>query len=203
MIERAFNLTETQAKDFLRETLSRATQVDADPLELLLDLFELVSYKKNHVIIEEGKIADYFYFIGKGIIRVYFFKKDKLVIERFEKEGGLFGGNFTHITKKPGTHVYESVEDVQLLRIKYAELDELCKKSHQIERLYRIMMEHFHSGYVERLSFFKSLTSEEKYHEFIEQYGDVVNRVSLKDVANYLDMTPETLSRIRSKYDKY
>jgi CRP-like cAMP-binding protein len=203
MTERAFNLTETQAKDFLRETLSRATQVDADPLELLLDLFELVSYKKNHVIIEEGKIADYFYFIGKGIIRVYFFKKDKLVIERFEKEGGLFGANFTHITKKPGTHVYESVEDVQLLRIKYAELDELCKKSHQIERLYRIMMEHFHSGYVERLSFFKSLTSEEKYHEFIEQYGDVVNRVSLKDVANYLDMTPETLSRIRSKYDKY
>ncbi|MBK9792390.1 MAG: Crp/Fnr family transcriptional regulator [Sphingobacteriales bacterium] len=203
MTKQAVNLLETQAKDFLRQILTTAAQVDDDSLDVLLDLFELVSYKKNHEIIEEGKIADYFYYIHKGIIRVYFYKNDKLVIERFEKEGGLFGGNFTHVTKKTGTHIYESVEEVQLLRIKYADLDELCKKSHQIERLYRIMMEHFHSGYVERLSTFKSLSSEERYHEFIQQYGDIANRVSLKDVANYLGMTPETLSRIRSKYDKY
>ena len=203
MTRQTDNLLETQAKEILKKTLSGITDVQDRQLNLLIDLFELVSFKKNHEIIKEGEIAEYFYFIYKGIIKVYFYKNDKPVVERFEQEGGLFGGNFTHLTKKPGTHIYESIEDVVLLRIKYAELDDLCKKHHEIERLYRVSMELFHTGYVERLSSFKSLSSEERYHEFMQQYGNITNRVPLKDIANYLDMTPETLSRIRSKYDKY
>jgi CRP-like cAMP-binding protein len=203
MTRQTDNLLETQAKEILKKTLSGITDVKDSQLNLLIDLFELVSFKKNHEIIKEGEIAEYFYFIYKGIIKVYFYKNDKPVVERFEQEGGLFGGNFTHLTKKPGTHIYESIEDVVLLRIKYAELDDLCKKHHEIERLYRVSMEIFHTGYVERLSSFKSLSSEERYHEFVQQYGNITNRVPLKDIANYLDMTPETLSRIRSKYDKY
>ncbi|MFN8295880.1 MAG: Crp/Fnr family transcriptional regulator [Chitinophagales bacterium] len=203
MTRQTDNLLETQAKAILKKTLSGTTDVQDSQLDLLIDLFELVTFKKNHEIIKEGEIAEYFYFIFKGIIKVYFYKNDKPVVERFEQEGGLFGGNFTHLTKKPGTHIYESIEDVVLLRIKYAELDNLCKKYHEIERLYRVSMEIFHTGYVERLSSFKSLSSEERYHEFVQQYGNITNRVPLKDIANYLDMTPETLSRIRSKYDKY
>jgi CRP-like cAMP-binding protein len=202
MTKHADSLQETQAKELLRNMLITTVGVESAQLDPLLDLFELVSYKKNHAVIEEGIIADYFYFIFKGVIRVYYYKNDKMVIERFEKEGGLFGGNFTHLTKKPGTHIYESVEEVVLLRIKYSNLEELCKREHAIERVYRIMMEAFHSGYVERLFSFKSLSSEERYHEFILQYGEIANRVPLKDIANYLGMTPETLSRIRSKYDK-
>ena len=203
MTRQTDNLLETQAKEILKKKLSGITDVQDSQLNLLINLFELVTFKKNHEIIKEGEIAEYFYFIFKGIIKVYFYKNDKPVVERFEQEGGLFGGNFTHLTKKPGTHIYESIEDVVLLRIKYAELDDLCKKYHEIERLYRVSMEIFHTGYVERLSSFKSLSSEERYNEFVQQYGNITNRVPLKDIANYLDMTPETLSRIRSKYDKY
>ncbi len=203
MTKQTPNYLETQARDFLKKSLQEAVQIDDNALDSLVDLFEIVVYKKNQIIIDEGKIADHFYFIYKGIIRIYFYKNDKLVIERFEKEGGLFGGNFTHLTKKPGKHIYESVEEVVLMKIKYEDLDKLCKESHEVERLYRVSMELFHSHYVERLSAFKSTSSEERYHEFIQEYGDVANRVSLKDVANYLDMTPETLSRIRAKYDKH
>ena len=203
MTQRSLSTLEQHAKEYLKKALLSTVEIDDTSIHSLLDLFEMVTCKKNQIIINEGEIADYLYFIYKGIVRVYYYKSDKIVIERFEKEGGLFGGNFTHLTKKPGTHIYESVEDVVLLRIRYTDLEALCKKSHEIERLYRVSMELFHSGYVERLSSFKSLSSEEKYHELMQQYGDITNRVPLKDIANYLDMTPETLSRIRSKYDKY
>ena len=118
MTRQTDNLLEAQAKDTLKKALLLTTQVDNQQLDLLINLFELVSFKKNHEIIKEGEVAEYFYFIYKGVIKVYFFKNDKPVVERFEKEGGLFGGNFTHLTKKPGTHIYESVEDVVLLRIR-------------------------------------------------------------------------------------
>ncbi len=203
MTQRSLSTLEQHAKEYLKKALLSTVEIDDTSIHSLLDLFEMVTCKKNQIIINEGEIADYFYFIYKGIVRVYYYKSDKIVIERFEKEGGFFGGNFTHLTKKPGVYIYESVEDVVLLRIRYTDLEALCKKSHEIERLYRVSMELFHSGYVERLSSFKSLSSEEKYHELMQQYGDITNRVPLKDIANYLDMTPETLSRIRSKYDKY
>ena len=89
MTKHADSLQETQAKELLRNMLITTVGVESAQLDPLMDLFELVSYKKNHAVIEEGIIADYFYFIFKGVIRVYYYKNDKMVIERFEKEGGL------------------------------------------------------------------------------------------------------------------
>jgi len=95
--------------------------------------------------------------------------------------------------------VYETIESTTMLKIKYSDLDDLCKRSHAVERAYRIMMEAFHNSYVERLYFFKSLNSEERYTAFSEQHSSILSRAPLKDIANYLGMTPETLSRIRAK----
>ena len=194
-----FVLLEQEAKVFLKKLLNEAVQIDEKKIDQLVNLFELVTIKKNQIIIEEGEIADSFYFIYSGIIKVYFYKNEKPVIERFEKEGGFFGGNFTHVTKIPGTHVYESIEDLILLKINYKELDKLCRASHDIERLYRINLELFHSNYVKRLTTLKSASTKVRYNEFVHEYSDIANRVSLKDIANFLDMTSETISRIRGK----
>ena len=195
------NLLEHEAKEQFKAVLIQVSDLEESSFQPLLDICELVTYKKGEIVINEGEIAQYYHFICKGIIRVYFYKHEKLIIERFEKENGLFGGNFTHIFNHPTTHVYEALEGLVLLRFKYSDLDALCLQSHAIERAYRIMIEIFHAGYTHRIYAFKSLTSEERYQVFTEQYGDIANRVPLKDTANYLSMTPETLSRIRAKFD--
>lgn len=196
-------LAEQQGKQLLIKTLNAVCEVSEDGLNKLVDAFEFVSFKKNYTIIETGTISDCFYFICKGLIKVCYNKNDKTVIERFEKEGGYFGGNFSHLTKKPSYNFYESAEDIYLLRMKYTDLEKLCSESHELERLYRIVIGVFHSNYAERQTTFKSTTTDERYHEFVEQNNDIANRVSLKDLANYLDMTSETISRIRGKSEKY
>lgn len=195
-------ILERNAKEQLRNLILAITNVDIIDINKLIDIFHLVHYSKNSIIINEGEIASNFYFIYKGIIKIYYHKNDRTVIERFEKEDGFIGGNFTHLTQKPGTHIYETLEDSILLKVNYQELNELCKKSHRVEHIYRVMMELFHANYVARLTTLKAAVSEERYHNFMEEYGDIANRVSLKDIANYLDMTSETISRIRAKQNK-
>lgn len=190
---------ELNAKNQLKELILSIHQVNLTDLNNLLQLGNYITFKKNVKIIEEGDISEYYYFIYNGLIKVYYIKNDKLIIDRFEKEGSLFGGNFSYTLQKPSNYFFETIENVILLKFKFSDLENLASKSHDIERLYRKSIELFHANYATRMSLFKSLNAKERYEEFIAQYGDVVNRVSLKDVANFLEMTPETLSRIRSK----
>lgn len=196
-------IKEAEAKEYLRHFLGSINKnVDDNDINLLVNAFSIEKHKKNSKVIDEGEIAEYFYYIFRGVIQVYYFKNNKKVIDRFEKEGAFFGGNFSHITKQPGTHIYETIEDCIFLKLKFSELERLSNDNHGIERMYRVGMENFHLSYAKNVFAFKSLTSEEKYTEFKKQYGEIANRISLKNIANFLDMTSETLSRIRSKYDK-
>lgn len=69
------------------------------------------------------------YFICKGLIRIYFFKNEKLVIDRFEKEGGFFGGNYNHLTAYPGISTFEALEDLVLLKMKQSDFEVYCVKT--------------------------------------------------------------------------
>ena len=185
-------------KDFLAETLRNASAISTANVEKLLAACEIISFDKNTQIISEGEIADYLYFITKGIVRVYYYNDGKEIIDWFAEEGCFFGNLYSHIMKKPGVDIYESIEDMTLLRIKYTVMEQLFKDSHEIESAaLKIMQEHY-VKYVERVHSLKGLAAEEKYHLFTKNYASYINRIPLKFVADYLGITSETLSRIRS-----
>lgn len=190
---------ETIAKELLIAKFKSITIIEDAALDKLKSLLIFETYKKNTVIIKEHKPIEYLYFIFSGVIRIYFFKNDKLIIERFVKEGGFFGGNYDHLSKYPGVLNYEALEDLTVLKIKHSDFENLFLKYHSVESLYRKLLEVFHFSYVDRLYILKAATSEERYLDFVKEYGDIMNRISLKNIANYLSMTSETVSRIRAK----
>lgn len=190
---------ESVAKKILKAKFLEICAIPEHALEELFSYFTLETYKKNTHIIRETEPILHIYFIFKGIIRIYFYKNDKLIIERFVKEGGFFGGNYDHLSKYPGVHNYESLEDLVVLKIKHEDLENLYKKHPSIESLYRRQLEAFHFAYVDKLYTLKAANSEERYRDFELEYGDIINRISMKNVASYLNMTAETVSRIRAK----
>lgn len=191
--------SDVTAVELLIAKFSSITKIEARAIAELQSLLVFETHKKNTLIIKEYEPIKYLYFIYKGIIKIYFHKNDKIIIERFEKEGGFFGGNYDHLSKYPGVHNYESLEDVEVLKIKHSDFEMLFKKYHSLERLYRMMLEAFHYTYVDKLYELKAATSEERYRDFEKEYGDIISRISLKNVASYLNMTSETVSRIRAK----
>lgn len=187
------------AKELLIARFNSIAKIENTAITELKKLLVFETYKKNTLVIKENELVEHLYFIFSGVVRIYYYKDDKLIIERFEKEGGFFGGNYNHITKYPGVHIYESLEDLSVLKIKHSDLEMLCSKYHTLEHIYRKLFEAFHYSYVDKLYALKAATSEERYLDFINEYGDIVNRISLRNIASYLNMTAETVSRIRAK----
>ena len=190
---------EIAAKQVLKNKFLAVADIDKEALQAFVNLLTIETFKKNTLIIREHQTIEYIYFIYKGVIRIFFNKNDKIIIERFEKEGGFFGGNYDHFSKYPSVHNFQSLEDMVVLKIKHADLDNLCKNYHSIEHLYRMLLEAFHYSYVDKLYALKASTSEERYRDFEKEYGDIINRISLRNVASYLGMTSETISRIRAR----
>jgi len=202
MLKQTNKELEIAAKEVIKNKFNAVTNIEKDAMAAFLNLLSLQTFKKNKLIISENNKVDDLYFIYKGIIRIYFYKNNNIIIERFEKEGGFFGGDYDHLSKYPQVHNYESLEDLIVLKIKHIELQNLCNRYHSIERLYRMMLEAFHYAYVDKLYALKASTSEERYRDFETEYGDIINRISLRNVASYLGMTSETISRIRGKQNK-
>jgi len=202
MLKQTDKELEIAAKEVIKNKFNAVTNIEKDAMAAFLNLLSLQTFKKNKLIISENNKVDDLYFIYKGIIRIYFYKNNNIIIERFEKEGGFFGGDYDHLSKYPQVHNYESLEDLIVLKIKHIELQNLCNRYHSIERLYRMMLEAFHYAYVDKLYALKASTSEERYRDFETEYGDIINRISLRNVASYLGMTSETISRIRGKQNK-
>lgn len=189
-------------KELLADVINTAAVISPMNLQKILNIFEQVEYEKNTQIIREGEITNYIYFVSKGIIRVYYYSNGKEIIDWFAEEGAFFGNLYSHIMQKPGFDIYESVEEVVLLRVRYEDLEQLFSEVHEIDTTARKIMEQYYVRYVERVHHIKGLTAEEKYHYFIENYGSYLNRIPLKYVADYLGISAETLSRIRAKDNK-
>jgi CRP-like cAMP-binding protein len=202
MAKYSFKEKERMAKAALKAKLNSIIQTDEVSMQACLNAFHLDTFKKNSILVKQGDHIEHIYFIIKGVIKIYFYKKDKMIIERFENEGGFFGGNYDHLSKYQKVHNIEALEDLVVLKIKQNDLYNLFKEYHAIESLYRTVLEAFHYSYVDRLYALKAATSEERYLDFEQEYGDIINRISLRNIVSYLDMTSETISRIRAKLSK-
>lgn len=203
MPKRVLKTDKKNPKDFLAEVVYEIDNSISDhTMKKLLASFESIDFDKNSKIVKEGEITNYLYFITKGIVRVYYHNSGKELIDWFAVEGMFFGNLYSHIMQKPGFDIYEAIEDVELLRINYNDLNRLFKESHQLESAGRKMMEKYYIKYVERVHLLKGLPADEKYQLFLENYASYANRIPLKFVANYLGITSETLSRIRTNVIK-
>jgi CRP-like cAMP-binding protein len=163
------------------------------------DLMKLNVYKKNEIIINEGDISSKIYFIHKGLIMVYYHLNEDIVIDRFQSEGSFFSGNSSYLTNTPNKYIFETIEKSEMLEISTADFLKLCNDHPEIQTAFSVYLIDNFKKYTDMINVFKGLQSEDKYAKFQEYYAGLANRISLKNISNFLGITQETLSRIRAK----
>jgi CRP-like cAMP-binding protein len=158
-----------------------------------------VKLTKGENILEKGARCSHLYFTESGLLRGYYFDESKEITHWFAREGEFATGFYSFISKEPSFEYIQALEDCLLTQITYPDLQKLYATFPETERLGRIITENYYLKLEERLLSLQFKTAKERYNSLLERNPKLLQRVALGQIASYLGITQETLSRIRAE----
>lgn len=187
-------------KNTLSLVLQQFAKVPKDELKEFLDLFYVETYEKNKNIIEPNNTNFKGYFIIKGIVRMHYRIGKKEITSDFREANSFFINGMAMFTGSPNFDYFTAKENTTCLVVDWNQLEAILKKYHSLEHLGRRILE-WHYAQSIRASYNSNFLSvEERYELFVKERSSLLGRIKLKHIASYLGITPETLSRLRAKY---
>jgi len=171
--------------------------------ELVKNMFHHRLYRKRQYVLQEGDVCAYINFIVRGCLRMYKIDdQGNTHVIQFAAENYWINdlGSF-HSLHPSGLNI-DALEDTVVLQINRDNLINLYTKAPKFDRIFRVLIENSFVRLQQRLLQNISSTAEERYRSFLEIYPHLANRLSQVQVAAFLGITPEFLSRLRNRLSK-
>jgi CRP-like cAMP-binding protein len=182
----------------LTETLNKFLDLEQKSLQAFLNKGNTREVSKSEKLISKGEICTNLFFILKGAVRSYYFKDDKDITISFSMEGEFITSMSSFISQSPSYENIEALEDCKLWHISHQDLMGLFDTHRDLERVYRLILEAYYIRVEEQLIFSKFKNARERYEELLQQNPEIIQKASVGQIASFLDMSIETLSRIRA-----
>lgn len=183
--------------DFARILTERYALSD-EGTGLLMHSATLTRHARKEVIIEEGQRDADVCFVAEGSVRTYVMREDKCVIFSFSFEGDPATST---LGTQPGglsRQTIETMEPATLVRIPRARMDELFAGNAELADWGRRMAEEQLRRHEDYFADYAWRGKREQYGLMLREYPQLLQRIALKDLAAYLFLTPQSLSRIRA-----
>jgi len=169
---------------------------------IFAEFLYLRTIKKREPFITNGKICEEIGFIYSGSFRFFFLKEGIEISNYFSFEKELVSSYRSFLKKEPSLTTIEAMEDAEVVCFSQLALEKLStnpKIAYKMERFGRLVAEYLICCYEERVVAFVTQTPEERYCRLLQQQPDLLQRIPQHYVANFLGITPVSLSRIRKR----
>ena len=161
--------------------------------------FEELNVNKGDILLEEGKVAHYMYFIEKGFLHTFYNLDGKKVTSWFYDELQCITSWSSFYARKPSFESIECLENGVLYRISYSNFQKLIVKFPEFSNFARLQSEEILIVIDEFSKSWAFLTAEQKYKVLLEYSPQIELRVKLGLIASFLGISQETLSRLRAR----
>jgi len=181
--------------------LQQFAGLSEDDFKMSSDFWFVKDYKKGEFYNLRGMVCTYFGFIVDGVFRSYTI--DEKAGE--EKNVFLYSANGfvvsfkSFINQIPCDYFTQAMTDASIIYIRYTDLLSLYQKSHQCEKLGRLLAQEAFNVTMTRIEGFLLKSPEERYLDLIKQHPDIFNNVPLYHISSYLGIQGPSLSRIRKR----
>jgi CRP-like cAMP-binding protein len=184
----------------LIKNLTRFISLSEEEAQAACALFSYRKFRKHQFILQEGDVAYHETFILKGLTRTYEIDaKGGEHIVQFGIEDWWVGDLYSFLSGQPTKYNIDCIEDTEVLQITREQQEILFQKVPKLERHFRIMIQNAYVASVTRIAGTLAKSAMERYRDFIEAYPHIEQRVPNHQIASYLGITPQSLSRIRAQ----
>lgn len=163
-------------------------------------LLRKISIQKKDFLLKQGQVCKNIYFVNGGALRAYYSdKQDKETTIMFGVADWWITDMYSFLNLQPALMHLEALEDSEVLELSKQDLDGLYVDVPKFERFFRIIIQNAYVREQVRVIHNLSMTAEERYEIFLQKYPQIARRVTQKQIASYLGITPEFLSAIRAR----
>lgn len=160
------------------------------------------SLKKKQFYAVPDKVCDKVGFIVSGTMRYFHIKDGQDITSYFSFENELVSSYKSYLTNQPGFTYIQALEDTFLINFTRSAMEQMLANpmlAYKMERFGRLVAEHYLCCYEDRVASFITQTPEERYIQLLSTGKDVLQRMPQHYIANFLGITPVSLSRIRRR----
>lgn len=186
----------------LIENIKYYASMSDEEMQFLIDSVEKRYFEKNEIIFSEGRISDEIYFVTKGCVRLFYNVDGIDKTAFFYTEGKFICAGESYTFNIPAVENYQALEQTEIYVFTKSKIEILLEKIPKFEVIARIATENELITCQKMIASFVTKSAEERYTELLETEGELFQRVPQQYIASYLGVSPETLSRIKSRVIK-
>lgn len=177
---------------------TRHCRLSREQLHCLADVLECKKYKKGERILDENEVCTCLRYIEKGMTRQFYFKYNKDLTEHIAYEGGIVICLESYLKSEPSRFMIETLENSVIWEIPKTAVEKLSLADAEIGVWYRRVFEESLIESQIKADTLRFEPAHERYVKLMQLHPEILKRAPLVYIASLLQMSPETLSRVRS-----
>lgn len=189
-------------REVAREIARRYCRLEPASIEALAELLVPMKFHRGETILNEGEECTCMYYVERGMVRQYYYKNDKDVTEHFSFEGRIVMCIESLLRQVPSQLIIEALENTHLYAIPRMKLLQAIQTTPELGILYGKILEHALISSQHHADSQRFENAQERYERLLREKPEIVLRAPMIHVASFLQMTPETLSRVRANHEK-
>lgn len=186
--------------DILFQHFNKYIALSSEEFEICKPMFKYRKFRKHQYILQNGEISRLETFVLSGCTRTYEVDDSgQEHIIQFGLQTWWVGDLHSFLTNSPSRYNIDCLEPTEVLQIPRTDLELLYNHVPRLERFFRILVQKAYVAAIDRIYSNLSKTAPIRYQEFIAKYPEIEQHVPNHQIASYLGITPQSLSRIRSQ----
>lgn len=177
--------------------LNEFSGLSHEDFEQIIPLLEVRKFEKKVKIVKQGEVENYLSIIVKGLVRKCLYVRKKEITIQLGTEGHIIQSEISFHRQEPSIATIETIEPSILISISYANLEKVFEMFPQTERIARFVMTDMFIKKDMRYFLQLQKNTRERFLDYVEHHPHMLQRVPQKYLASYLNIKPETFSRLK------